>query len=632
MSSIYVPDKSIHFNKYLIIAFVFLFVGISSSSLAARERNILILHSYHQGLEWTDSISSGISSIFKTHPNYNLYFEYLDTKRNSSETYLHSLVDLYHARSSKIKYDAIIACDNAAYDFMCQYRDEFFPATPVFFCGVNFLDKEKLNSQKKFYGFEEVADHKGTLLMLNELFPQRKKVLIVNDNTKTGKAIRNELEEILPAFKGTFDFEFFDAFTIGELKEKVSTLDNDYSIYLLVVNMDREGQYISYNNGIKIIEENTPVPIFGSWDFYLGKGIIGGSIIRGFSQGKSIAQLTFNYLEGINTSPSIYQKGASTSCLDYNLLIEHGLEANLLTKNAIVINKPEVSQQRIIMLEIGIGLLLTLLLVLYIYLQLKKRQNKKLKELVEQRTSELKETNADLEKINKDKNEIIGVVAHDLRSPIGNINGFSSLLLEDNEFEKELNEESRSYIKIIHDLSENMLKLVNNLLDISAIESGCVKLNLSTHDYLSFIETKITENQAVLKRQNVSIDFQSNIQGVMLKFDSVKIEQVFINILSNALKFSKPGDVISVFAEQKNGHIITRIKDQGPGISEDKFDAIFKKFMQINAKEKGKLKGVGLGLSIVKGIIEAHHGRIYVKSRYGEGAEFIFELPLINSN
>lgn len=590
------------------------------------DKNILVIHSYHQGLEWTDSISSGILSVLNNQPEIRLYFEYMDTKRNTSKAYYDNLIGLYRSRSSKIKYDAVIAVDNAAYDFMLKYRDEFFPGVPVFFCGVNFLDTTKLQLYNDFYGFAEMADHTGTLDLIKELFPERKKILIVNDYTLTGIAIRKELEQILPKYKNELEFEIIDTFSTEELQERVARLTNEYTIYILVVNMDRKGNYISYNQGIKLIRERTAVPIFGSWDFYLGKGIIGGDIIRGVEQGKDVGKLTYDFITKRNTNSPKWQPGSTNLWFDNKLLEQYNIRKRSLSEGARIINLPKLAIWQIFWLKVLIIIILLLGLGIYIYNR--RVQAIKLKKLVELRTHELKATNTKLEIINQSKNEILSVVAHDLRNPIGNVNGFAQLILEDDDEEKILNLPTRTNITHILELSNYMLRLVNNLLDISVIESGVLKLDCVDSDYVCFVREEVMNNRALANQFNIAIDFQSSEEQIKVCFDRIKMQQVVNNLISNALKFSKEGDSISVSIKMEGNKVITSIIDSGPGIPEDKFEMIFRKYTQVKSASQIQKKGTGLGLSIVKGIIDAHEGRIYLKSVVNEGAEFIFELPV----
>ena len=605
---------------------VCIFLFLLSFKAFPIDKNILVIHSYHQGLEWTDSISSGILSVLNNQPDIRLYFEYLDTKRNTSQLYYENLVELYRSRSSKIKYDAVIVVDNAAYDFMLKYRDEFFPGVPVFFCGVNSLDTTKLQLYKDFYGFAEKADHTGTIDLIKKLFPERRKVLIVNDYTLTGIAIRKELEQVLPKYKNELEFEIIDTFSTEELQERVARLTDEYTIYILVVNMDRKGNYISYNQGIKLIRERTSVPIFGSWDFYLGKGIIGGDIIRGVEQGKDVGKLTYDFITKRNTNPLKWQPGSTNLWFDNKLLEQYNIRKRNLPEGVRIINLPKLATWQIFWLKVLIIIILISGLGIYIYNR--RVQAIKLKKLVELRTQELKATNTELEIINQSKNEILSVVAHDLRNPIGNVNGFAQLILEDDDEEKVLNLPTRTNITHILDLSNYMLRLVNNLLDISVIESGVLKLDCIDADYVDFVKEEVMNNRALASQFNIAIDFQSSEEQIKVCFDRIKMQQVVNNLISNALKFSKEGDSISVSIKMEGNKAITSVIDLGPGIPEDKFEMIFRKYTQVKSASQIQKKGTGLGLSIVKGIIDAHEGRIYLKSVVNEGAEFIFELPV----
>ncbi|MCG8700691.1 MAG: hypothetical protein MI922_21745, partial [Bacteroidales bacterium] len=156
-----------------------------------KEHSVLVLHSYHQGLEWTDNITNGILSVLKKRTEINLVFEYLDTKRNYNEEYFSALYDLYQVKAKQIPFDAIIVSDNAAYNFLKEYSDEFYPNIPVVFCGINNLDTIDLKQYKNFFGIGERADHYGTIASIKKIFPERNKVLIINDNTITGQAIRS---------------------------------------------------------------------------------------------------------------------------------------------------------------------------------------------------------------------------------------------------------------------------------------------------------------------------------------------------------------------------------------------------------------------------------------------------------
>ncbi|HNY07926.1 MAG TPA: FIST N-terminal domain-containing protein [Bacteroidales bacterium] len=237
-------------------------------------------------------------------------------------------------------------------------------------------------------------------------------------------------------------------------------------------------------------------------------------------------------------------------------------------------------------------------------------------------TKELEEQNKALKLLNEQKNEFLGIAAHDLRSPIGVIQGFSQLL------EDELGDDYKDYTSMIINESSKMLHLLNELLDISKIEAGKLDLKKSETDYISFIKRNIKMNELLAQNKKIRIvgDFETPSQT--LSFDEGKIEQVLNNLISNAIKYSYPDSTITVKVFKGNHQIITQVVDEGQGISENEIDGIFKPFKKTSTKPTGGENSHGLGLAIVKKIIDGHEGSVGVSSELRKGSTFYFVLPV----
>jgi two-component system, OmpR family, sensor kinase len=237
---------------------------------------------------------------------------------------------------------------------------------------------------------------------------------------------------------------------------------------------------------------------------------------------------------------------------------------------------------------------------------------------------ELSKKNIELERLNEIKNHFLGMAAHDLRNPLGIIQNYAEFLEEE---QTTLSEEQLFFISHIKDLSAFMLNLVNELLDVSAIESGNIDLNSEETDIVNVVNHNIQINKTLAEKKNITLEFKPCCESLILFIDQVKIEQVISNLLTNAVKFSKPKTKISVTIYEEGNEIIIKVKDQGQGISANEIDKLFRPFQRTSTRTTGGEKSTGLGLYISKRIIEAHHGNIWVESELNKGSVFYFSLP-----
>lgn len=249
--------------------------------------------------------------------------------------------------------------------------------------------------------------------------------------------------------------------------------------------------------------------------------------------------------------------------------------------------------------------------------------NATLEEKVRQRTRELEE-------LNHLKNKYIGIVAHDLRNPIGIAKSFSVLLLED--YDNYTKPEHLEFIGIISERCSYSLNLMHDFLDISKIESGIFEVDLLEQDYITFLEKTIQQTRILANGKSQTIQFLHPMQQLVFPFDRDKMEQVIGNLLNNAIKYSEPNTLITVDVSYNNEVITTKIIDEGLGIRQEELDKIFHPFETTSTKATAKEKSTGLGLAIVKKIVEAHKGKISVESQFGVGSTFTICFTCINRN
>ena len=218
------------------------------------------------------------------------------------------------------------------------------------------------------------------------------------------------------------------------------------------------------------------------------------------------------------------------------------------------------------------------------------------------------------------RNAVLSSVSHDLRTPLATIVGASSAILNTT---RPLSIESQhELVRSISDEAGRLDRLLKNLLDMTKLEAGAMQLRKEWHALEEVVGTALARVKSRIATHPVSTTFPDSLPLVLV--DGVLIEQVLINLLENAAKYSPPASPIDVTASVKEGMIVTEVADRGPGIPRGEERRIFEKFYQLHPDREG---GVGLGLTICRGIIESHGGRIWVEARSGGGSSFCFTLP-----
>ncbi|PKN92391.1 MAG: two-component hybrid sensor and regulator [Chloroflexi bacterium HGW-Chloroflexi-6] len=237
---------------------------------------------------------------------------------------------------------------------------------------------------------------------------------------------------------------------------------------------------------------------------------------------------------------------------------------------------------------------------------------------------ELAKKNAELERLNQEKNRFLGMAAHDLRNPLQSILAHSAFLLDEDPVA--LGADYHKFMEVIFASTEFMARLVDDLLDVVKIESGRLQLDYSAVDLVALVTRNVVLNRVLAAKKQVEIELiTETLPTAML--DSVKIEQVLNNLLGNAVKFSEPGSKVTVCLVGQIENFVMSIKDEGAGMSPDEQSQLFKPFQPGSAGTWGE-KSTGLGLMIVKRVVEGHAGKIWLKSSPGRGTTFFISIPL----
>ena len=255
-------------------------------------------------------------------------------------------------------------------------------------------------------------------------------------------------------------------------------------------------------------------------------------------------------------------------------------------------------------------------------------KNKELEEKNEQLKrlhQELKINNTKLQKLDKEKNQLLGIAAHDLRSPLSTIVSYIDLVeysLPENAIE-----EQGEIFKTINVMLDYMLNLISDVLDYSKIASGKLEITKDIFNFIPFMDQTVMLNNILGAKKGIKVHKNYDAQNITLYADQNKLKQVMDNLLSNAFKYSEVNTNVYVNIEILDNEIQVKVKDEGKGIPEKEIGHLFQPFKTTSVKSTAGESSTGLGLVSVKKIIETHGGKIWVESEVGNGSSFYFTLP-----
>ena len=258
------------------------------------------------------------------------------------------------------------------------------------------------------------------------------------------------------------------------------------------------------------------------------------------------------------------------------------------------------------------------------------RSRQVLEAKIQDRTNQLESVLKEVQNISKTKSEFISAVSHELRTPLTSIKGYASILMDGKL--GEIPDQVKARLGKINTHSDNLVKLINDLLDISRIESGRVDMKMDKCNLVNMIANIHDLLTPQMKEKNIK--WTSSVDKTIpeMILDSSQAERIFINLISNAIKFTPEKGTISVNAHLNNGIVTVEVSDTGIGISEDDLARLFDEFYRVDNQINQNVKGTGLGLSLAQKIVEAHQGKMWITSKINEGTTFHFTLPVEQSS
>lgn len=307
-----------------------------------RKKHILYINSYEQGYGWSDNIFKGIKHVLKSkQDSISLQIEYMDSKKYYDKNIIELLYNYYKYKFKNTQFDLILTSDNNAFEFMLKYRDELFPNIPMVFCGVNYFDDVDISKMKNITGVVENIDFKDNFETATSFHPEASKMIIIGNQSVTSKAIVKQIKKSIREENIQFHFEFWTELYTPDIFKKLKQISPGTIIYFVpFYEIHHRGVYNSQDI-MRAIQQATLIPVYSSWYFFVGHGMVGGKLTSGFQQGKRAMELVLRVLNGEKPDNiPIIEKPILSYIFDYNLLKFHHIDTSRLPSNSTIVNEP----------------------------------------------------------------------------------------------------------------------------------------------------------------------------------------------------------------------------------------------------------------------------------------------------
>ncbi len=632
-----------------------LWLSVNGQQNQQEQHNILFINSYAMTYTWSDSLVSGVNSIFSARNDINVFIEFLDAKRFDKSQFA-SIYRLYKNKYRNTRFDVAMVSDNDALDFMMMYADSLIPGIPIVFCGINNPEDYHFDGTD-YYGILDGIDLKEEIDLIAQVMPDVKKLYFISDTATTTSRINlNYIKRIEPGYAGKIAFSYVCGLSVDSLVNTVTTFEKGSAIALINYYQDQEGNPYNPENINLLVTKSSPVPIFMESETLLGKGIAGGIFIKGRVHGRDAARLALNFIDNKGyVPPRRITRPENRYYFDYNIIRKFNINENLLPESSVIINRPRAELLKYIKYIVALVAISGLFLLIIFILLLNTRKRKKAENIVKQKLEEIKEKNlmlehahmqvnemnTELEEINEHlshtnnalnlaiqksqesdrlKSAFLANMSHEIRTPLNAIVGFSNLI---NELELSP-DDKKNYCKIINSNSNQLLSIIEDILDISKIEAGQLKIYFEIfpiNDLLKELMESFTQNLSD-KPVTLKLNLPENTGKLLLRTDRVRFKQILTNLLSNALKFTNEGVVTMGYTLDSEKEITFFVKDTGIGIDEKNLKFVFDRFWKQDEDIELLHAGTGLGLSICKSLCDALNATIRVESVKGTGSAF----------
>lgn len=489
-------------------------------------------------------------------------------------------------------------------------------------------DPESYDLTKDFNDYNIVGgqlyyyDVKRNLDLIKRFYPKCSTLTFMTDNTLRGVTMHALFKKYAQKDK-RFDVNYIDGrkMSIIDADEAISDMPPSQALLIGTWTADNSNSYVVRNSTYTFGQTNPKLPTFTLTNVAMGHWPVAGYTPRYQVLGRELADDVIAFLKTGNKKP--IKLVDNHYVFDLQRVDMLRLSLDDFNFNYDVVNEPlsvfEEYRDTIIFVTV---LIIVLISALCITIHLLRRSRRLSAKLVKQ-GKELLVAKYNAEEANQTKSRFIANISHEIRTPLNAVLGFSQLIAND---QIELTaEERKQYAELIMTNGNMLLKLVDDVLEVSKIEAGKLKFNIGEHDVVALVNTAAKIAETNNKSEDVEIRVATSISHLTIETDRERLLQVLANLTTNAKKCTEHGSITIALEKQPNDDMISiSVSDTGCGIPKEKAEEVFERFRKLDSFRQG----TGLGLSICKAFVEELGGKIWVDTTYTEGARFVFTHPI----
>ena len=367
----------------LLLLSILLVPGVSNGEKA--KKTILYLNSYHNGYKWSDAEFEGIRSRLEGGPYIiDLQVEYLDAKKYNTTQVIQGLFEVFRKKFISERFDVVIVSDDDALIFALRFRSALFPGVPVVFCGVNDLTDAEM-SEGNLTGVVENFDLARTIDVAIKLHPGKRRMVVIGDESTTGLAIKKQIEVVVPRYKDRLQVDYWIQIPLAEAESRVHNLPDDTFLFFFPYYQIIGNRTYTAEEVMAALYTHSSVPIYTSWEFLLGYGAVGGSMLSGKNHGEEAAGMALKILDGTPAdSIPVIREPAGTYMFDYKVMQHLAIPEKLLPPGSILINAPKAFYEppKELVWTIAISLLVLLVTMVFLVMTMlgRRRVERKIKD------------------------------------------------------------------------------------------------------------------------------------------------------------------------------------------------------------------------------------------------------------